>query len=289
MTSVRPTVAILGLGPMGQALAGATLTAGHPTLIWNRTAARAAPLAARGAVVAPTVAEAVRQASLVIACVVNYDALASCLDRVGPGPGTTLVNLSTGQPGEARAMARWAQARELGYLDGVILTPTPTIGTPAATVLYGGPEPRFRAHQQTLAALGGQPAYVSADVGVPAAYDLALLDLFATAVNGLVHSFALARAEGIPPRALAGFAQGIGGLLPELATRFAGQLESGRFPGDRSTIASARSGIRHVIEASDRHGLDTGVLRAMEAVTGRAVAAGHQQDGLARLAEFVRT
>ena len=30
------TVAILGLGPMGRALAAASLAAGHSTVVWNR-------------------------------------------------------------------------------------------------------------------------------------------------------------------------------------------------------------------------------------------------------------
>ncbi|MFD0818979.1 NAD(P)-binding domain-containing protein, partial [Micromonospora zhanjiangensis] len=52
------TISILGLGPMGRALATAALAAGHPTVVWNRTPDRAAPLVERGAVLAPTAADA---------------------------------------------------------------------------------------------------------------------------------------------------------------------------------------------------------------------------------------
>ena len=50
----RPAVAVLGLGPMGRALAAASLAAGHPTVIWNRTPEKAESLVAHGAVFAPT-------------------------------------------------------------------------------------------------------------------------------------------------------------------------------------------------------------------------------------------
>ena len=37
----RTPVTVIGLGLMGQALAGAFLRAGHPTTVWNRSAAKA--------------------------------------------------------------------------------------------------------------------------------------------------------------------------------------------------------------------------------------------------------
>ncbi|MFE6489970.1 NAD(P)-binding domain-containing protein, partial [Streptomyces sp. NPDC057757] len=45
-TSPETHVTLLGLGAMGTALARAWLAAGHPLTVWNRTAARAEPLAA---------------------------------------------------------------------------------------------------------------------------------------------------------------------------------------------------------------------------------------------------
>ena len=48
MTS-KPPVTVIGLGLMGQALAGTLLRDGHPTTVWNRTPAKAGPLVARGA------------------------------------------------------------------------------------------------------------------------------------------------------------------------------------------------------------------------------------------------
>lgn len=286
MTEQHPTsIAIIGLGPMGQALASATLKAGHPTVIWNRSPDKAAALVARGATLAATAAEAAQHASLVVGCLRDYAAFRMILGGIDGWPGATLVNLTTGQPGEARDLADWAGKRGIDYLEGAILTPTPMIGTPAAAILYCGPEAIFEAARSTLTAFGGTPAYLGEDYGAAAAYDMALLDLFSTVVSGIVHSFALASAEGISPRGFAGYATGIGGLLPEMISRFAGQLEEGRFPGERSTIASAGSGISHIIEVASKHDIDTGVLRATKAVIDSAIEAGHGEDGLARLAQ----
>ncbi|NEC38336.1 NAD(P)-binding domain-containing protein, partial [Streptomyces rubrogriseus] len=57
--AARIPLTVLGTGAMGTALARAWLAAGHPVTVWNRTAARTGTLAAEGAAVAASAAEAV--------------------------------------------------------------------------------------------------------------------------------------------------------------------------------------------------------------------------------------
>ncbi|MDN3351852.1 NAD(P)-binding domain-containing protein [Actinomadura sp. DC4] len=276
-------VTVIGLGPMGRALAGAFVEAGHPTTVWNRTAARADDLVARGAVRAATAAAAVAASPLVVACLLDDDAVQAVL---GPADlrGRTLVNLTSSAPGQARRRAEWAREQGAGYLDGAILTPTPTIGRSSALVLYSGPEDLYRAHRPILDGLGGTATYLGEDPGRAAAFDVTLLDVFWTSVSGLVHGLALARAEGISGDVIAPYAALVFALLPEMATRFARRLDDGDHPGERSTVASAAAGLEHVVATARAHGMDTGVLEASHAVVRRAVDAGHGADGLSRLA-----
>ncbi|MER6981565.1 NAD(P)-dependent oxidoreductase, partial [Streptomyces carpinensis] len=197
--------------------------------------------------------------------------------------GRALVNLTSGEPARARALARWAGRHGIRYLDGAVLSPTPAIGTPSAAVLYSGAAGVHEAVRETLAALGGSGTYLGEDPGLTAAFEVALLDLFATSVHGLAHAFALASAEGIAPGQLAPFAAGIGGLLPEMAGRWADQLAEGRFSGERSTVDSAATTLTHLIAAARSHDLDTAALSAAKRAADRVVAAGHGADGLARL------
>jgi 3-hydroxyisobutyrate dehydrogenase-like beta-hydroxyacid dehydrogenase len=64
-------VTVIGLGLMGQALAGAFLAHGHPTTVWNRSAAKAEELVAHGAPLAASVRDAVAASPLVIICGVS--------------------------------------------------------------------------------------------------------------------------------------------------------------------------------------------------------------------------
>ena len=76
-------VGVIGLGPMGGAMAGRLLASGHQVSVYNRTAARAAPLIERGATLAETPARAAADAEAVITMLAD-DAATEAL-ALGPG------------------------------------------------------------------------------------------------------------------------------------------------------------------------------------------------------------
>jgi 3-hydroxyisobutyrate dehydrogenase len=92
-------VAILGIGAMGHGMATSALRAGIPTVVWNRSRQATEDLAARGAEVAATAADAARQASTVITMVTDTDAVISIARDQGMlaalDPGSIWVQMST--------------------------------------------------------------------------------------------------------------------------------------------------------------------------------------------------
>jgi 3-hydroxyisobutyrate dehydrogenase len=78
-SDARTTVAVLGAGIMGSAMTRNLVAAGLNTRVWDRSAAATAPLAAAGAVVAPTAPEAVRDAEVVITMLPTDDAVESVI------------------------------------------------------------------------------------------------------------------------------------------------------------------------------------------------------------------
>lgn len=286
MGQTKSPVTVVGLGPMGSALAAAFTKAGHRTTVWNRTPGKAEAI--DGAVEAPTIEEAVAASPLAVVCLINNAAVLSTLDTARTElAGRTVVNLTSGSPEQARSVARWAEEGGVDYLDGAILTPTPSIGGPSAAILYSGPETTYEKSRETLASLGGTASHLGEDPGRAAAYDVALLDLFWNCVGGIVHSFALGRAEGIKASELAPFAKPISSMLPGMIEGFAQRIDAGEHPGDRSTIASAASAIDHILDTANAHGLDVGVLTASQNVLNRAVEAGYGSHGLSRLTEVL--
>ncbi len=286
----QSAVTVLGLGPMGRALAGALLDAGLRVTVWNRTPGKERELVDRGAVSARSAAEAVAASALTVVCVVNYDAADAVLrgEAVTDAlKGRTVVNLTADTPDRARDTAGWAADHGIRYLDGAIMTPTTTIGTPEAVFLHSGPEELYQEHRAVLDALGGTHTHLGEEIGRAASYDIALLDVFWTAMSGYAHALAVARAEGITAREFAPFAQGIAAILPALFEEFARDVDSGSFSGELNPITSAVSTMAHVVHASESHGIDASVMRATEGLARRVVGLGHGTDGFIRVTELL--
>ncbi|MGW3494607.1 NAD(P)-dependent oxidoreductase [Streptomyces sp. NPDC001020] len=286
----QSAVTVLGMGPMGRALAGAFLDAGLRTTVWNRTPGRDRELVARGAVGARSAEEAATASRLVVVCVVDYDAAHSIVRRTAVTDalkGRTVLNLTADTPERARGMADWAAEHGVRYLDGAIMTPTTTIGTSAAVFLHAGPEELYQEHRPVLDALGGSHTHLGEEIGRAAAYDIALLDIFWTAMAGYTHALAVAQAEGITARELAPFAKGIGAILPPLFEELAQDVDSGSFSGEGNPITSAVSSMAHIVHTSEAHGIDAGVMRAAEGMARRVIGRGHGADGFSRIAELL--
>jgi 3-hydroxyisobutyrate dehydrogenase-like beta-hydroxyacid dehydrogenase len=288
-TAEKTSVAVLGLGAMGKALAAAFLEGGHPTTVWNRSPGKAGELVAQGAVPAGTVAEAVRAAELVVVCVVDHGAAQAVLDAAADElPGRVLVNLTSDTPERSRAAAAWAAGRGIDYLDGAIMVPVTAIGRPEALVFYSGPRAAYDKYEAALRALGGRPTHLGEDHGLAAVYDLALLDYFYAGMSGLVHAFALAGTEGVRAKDLAPYLDTITGIMPPIAAYTAEHIDAGSYPGEDAPLAMMAAGAGHVLEAAEQRGLDVGVLRAVKDITDRTLARGHATDGWASTVEAVR-
>ncbi len=254
------SVAVLGLGPMGQALAGALLDAGYPVTVWNRTATKAESLLARGAAAAQSPAHAIAAGDVNLINVVDHDAVDAVLTAAGAAvTGKVIVGLSSDTPARARRTA--ALVAELGghYLDGVIMTPTTTIGTPDASLLFAGPREHYDTGVEVFGALG-TPTWLGTDLARAAAHDMALLDLFWTSVSGFLHASGIAKAHGIGAAELLPHAIGIVDILTPIFTEIAERVEAGQHDDASAPVSSVAVSLHHLIATSQESGVDAGLL-----------------------------
>jgi 3-hydroxyisobutyrate dehydrogenase-like beta-hydroxyacid dehydrogenase len=193
-------VCVLGAGRMGSSIARAFLDRGYPTWVWNRTAAKCAPLAALGARVAATVEDGIRAADVVIVNVLDYAASNALLRRDGVASvlaDKAIVQLTSGSPRLARDEARWVEAHGAGYLDGAIMATPDFIGKPGTALLYSGSRDVYEKHKPVLFALGGGTSYVGDAPGQASALDTALLAQMWGGLFGALQGMAVAEAEGL--------------------------------------------------------------------------------------------
>ena len=278
------TVTVLGLGPMGQALSGALLDANRPTTVWNRTEAKANELRSRGAAWAASPADAVAASDVTLVNVVDHGVVDHLLAAAGWAiSGRTIVGLTSDTPDSARQTAKLVENLGGRYLDGAIMTPTPTIGTPTASILFAGPRDTFEAHREVFAALA-EPNWLGEDYGRAAGFDMALLDLFWTSVSGFLHALRVAGANGVAPRDLLPHARGIVDILPPIFEELAERIEADRHDESNAPVSSVAASVRHLIATSQAAGVDAGALEAFRCYVDAAVADGHGDDEVSRVA-----
>lgn len=269
------SVTVIGLGLMGQALAGAFLKAGNPTTVWNRTASKADQLVADGARLAPTVGDALIASSVTIICVTDYEAMHELLDASGIElGGTMMINLTSGDSAQARDTAKWAVQRGARYLDGAIMAIPSAIGTAEAVILHSGPRSDFEAHESTLAALGTL-TYLGADHGLASLYDVAGLAMMWSVLNAWLQGTALLRAAGVDAATYAPFAQQIAAGVAEWLPGYAEQIDNGSFPADVSALETDARAMEHLIEQSEAAGINAELPKLIKTMADRSIAAGH--------------
>lgn len=276
--STDTPVTVLGLGLMGQALAGALLEAGHPTTVWNRTTAKADQLVARGARLAPTVSDALRASPLTIICVTDYRAVYELLGAADVElDGTMLVNLTSGDSAQARKAARWAEQRGARYLDGAVMAIPSAIGTAGAVLLHSGPQSDFEAHKSTLGALG-TVTYLGADHGLASLYDVAGLAMMWSVLNAWLQGTAMLNTAGVSAATYAPFAQRIAAEVAEWLPGYAEQIDSGSFPAEVSALETDVRAMAHLVEESEALGVNAELPKLIKAMADRAMAAGHGRE-----------
>ncbi|MEU8682324.1 NAD(P)-binding domain-containing protein [Streptomyces sp. NPDC048611] len=291
-TRHHSAVTVIGLGPMGQAMTRALLSAGHPVTVWNRTAGRADGVVADGATLAATPGEAVEASDLVILSLTDYQAMYAVLDSATASlAGRTLVNLSSDTPDRTREAAAWAAEHGAAFLTGGVMVPAPMVGTAASHVYYSGREDALKNHLPALTLLG-TPQHLGEDPGLAQMMYQAQLAVFLTTLSGLMHATAMLgtagrKAQETLPELLS-FVDTIGGMLRAGEERPGAALDAGEHPGDLSTVTMMGATTDHIVETSTSLGLDLALPLAVQAHYRRAIEDGHGGDNWTRIIDGMR-
>ncbi|RKI19747.1 NAD(P)-dependent oxidoreductase [Corallococcus sp. AB030] len=253
MTSIHSTkLAVIGSGLMGSALARAFASVGHDVAVWNRTPGKARAVGG-GTVAFENLVEAVTGRSLVVVSLSNYaawselvasPAIASALT------GTTLVQLTSGSPADARGGLEWARAHGVDYLDAAILAYPAFVATDYATVYYAGSRAVFERHQETLQAIAKNSVYVDEKIGSAATLDCAILEAYYGGSLAVLHAAAMCQAEGLDPKAFFAQKNSFLGLISVTADAAQDMIERNDFTGQQCSLNTHVAAIEHIVRLS---------------------------------------
>lgn len=283
------TVTVIGLGPMGQAMAAAYLDRGYRVTLWNRTASRADALVERGATLAATPEQALRASDLTVLSLTDFDAMYGILEPAKAAiAGRTLVNLSSDTPEKARAGARWVT--ELGgtHLTGGVLCPPPLIGTPDASTFYSGPRAAYDTHRAALEVITGKTDYRGEDPGLAALMYQLNMAIFWPSMIAYWQAVAVAGAHGITAAEIAPYATENFAGMGHFIDFYAPRIDAGNHAGDVDRTVMGLASMDHVVHTATDAGVDAAFPEAVRDIFRRVVEAGHGADSFSRAVELMR-
>lgn len=159
MASEKTSVAFVGTGVMGAAMAGHLLDAGHTLTVYNRTRDKAEALLARGARWAESAGEAAAQAAVTITMVGYptdveevYLGAGGIVERAPEG--ALLIDMTTSTPALAEKIAAAAAERGLLALDAPVSGGDVGAREATLTIMAGGSPEAFAVAQPLFAAMG---------------------------------------------------------------------------------------------------------------------------------------
>ena len=141
-------VGFIGLGLMGSRLTRRLDSFGWNVRAWNRSPKHADELNERDVDIAPSIADLVAGADVVLSSLANDAAVRSVyLDENGvfsaAKPGTVVLEMSTISPVLSRELHQEARTRDVKFLDVAISGSTPAVEAGTITLLAGGDKDTF--------------------------------------------------------------------------------------------------------------------------------------------------
>ncbi|WP_241503880.1 NAD(P)-dependent oxidoreductase [Ferruginivarius sediminum] len=200
---MQPKVGFIGLGIMGQHMAGHTLAAGHELHVYNRTRSKAKTLVERGAVLHDNPG-AVAAASDIVITMVGYPAdveavyfeAGGILDKARPG--SVLIDMTTSSPALAERIAEAASERGVTALDAPVSGGDVGAREAKLAIMVGGDGMAFEQASPVLRTMGANIAHMGA-AGAGQHTKMANQIAIASTMLAVAESITYARRAGLDP------------------------------------------------------------------------------------------
>lgn len=222
------TIALLGTGLLGRAIAERLQSVGHTVTVYNRTTAKALPLQACGITVVTRPEQAMAQADCVVLMLADAAAIRAVL--LTPASlevlrGKTVIQMGTIAQEESLALQIDIERAGGSYCEAPVLGSLAEAKAGTLLVMVGGTEEQFPRWGPLFRSLSREPRLIG-PVGKAASLKLALNQLIAAEISAFALSLGLVQRAGVPVetfmailRESALFAPAFDKKLPRLLTR----------------------------------------------------------------------
>ena len=281
------TLALLGTGLLGSAIATRLLNAGESLVVWNRTPERCKPLLEVGAHQAASPRDAAAGANWLITVLSDGPSTASVLlDEVGDRlEGKGVLQIGTIGPDESRQLAAAVTERGGRYLEAPVLGSRPEALEGRLQLMTGGPASLMEEALPLIQLLSQEPLHLG-EVGAAMGAKLALNQLIASLTHAFSLSLHLVQRSGVDLEAFMGILRSSALYAPTFDKKLEREL-SGDYAHPNFPTAHLRKDLNLFISAAEAAGLNSEGLQGLAQLLERSKPAG--LDGLDYCALHVLT
>jgi 3-hydroxyisobutyrate dehydrogenase len=275
------TVGFIGLGIMGQSMAGHLLAGGYQLHVYNRSPAKAEQLIARGAVWHDRPGEIAAVCDVVITMVgfpqdVEDIYLAPDGLVAQARPGTVLIDMTTSSPSLAQRIAAVGAAKGVAVLDAPVSGGDVGARNAKLSIMVGGAEQAVE-HVRPLLALMGENVVRQGEAGAGQHTKMANQITIASNMMAVCESLAYAKKAGLDPKIV------LKSIGAGAAASFAlNNLGPRMLDGDFAPGFYVRHFIKDMgiaLAEAERLGLALPGLTQAKALYDQLAAAGHDDEG----------
>ncbi|NOE19547.1 NAD(P)-binding domain-containing protein [Ruegeria atlantica] len=193
------TLAVLGLGNMGSALAHCLLKVGFSVCVWNRTPEKTKSFAKVGAVICVSPEDAVAASDFVIVCIKSHKETVDLISGLSVSlKGKTICDMSTGDTSDADSLVSFLIEKKADYMLGMINAYPSGIGSSDTTILTVGSAGTWDRYGEVIRCLGGKSAQIGEKPATLAALFAGLFTVRQGFMFGMIYGALVCQKAGVP-------------------------------------------------------------------------------------------
>ena len=268
------TIALLGTGLLGSAIATRLLNSGHRLTVWNRNPERCEPLKELGAQQAATAAEAAEGSDWLITVLSDGPSTTSVLiDQVGAAlKERRVIQVGTIGPQESQALALAVAEQGGSYLEAPVLGSRPEALEGTLQLMAGGSTELVAAAMPLLQLLSTNPVHLGG-VGTAMSAKLALNQLIASLTHAFSLSLHLVQQADVALEPFMALLRNSALYAPTFDKKLQREL-SGDYANPNFPTAHLRKDLNLFIAAAQAAGLNSEGLSGLASLLERSTAAG---------------
>lgn len=210
MDSGLRSVAFVGLGKMGSAMAANVIRAGFEVVVYNRTPEKAEALLRQGARAAKSPREAAAAADAVVTNLMDDDSVRAVVEgsdgvAAGLGAGKVHVGTTTNSPALAMELAALHAARGSHYVSAPVLGRPDAAAAKRLVALVAGDRGTVERCRPLLESFAATVTYVGSEPRMANSAKLALNYFVVSLIDLMGEVYVLAEKSDVSPDAMAGF------------------------------------------------------------------------------------